>query len=375
VTLRVVAYVRPRGFLNPTGVGKHQIHMVSTLARLPGVQLTLLASRADLHKFGGSATPALDALPRAGVRLPRRAIERMWATASFPVIERWCGEVDWMYCPFEAFFPTRKAKLAVTVHCVNWFERSLPWFDEPAVRRTRKRLQTLFEKIVKRADLIFVVSEFLKVRFCELFNADPCKVVVVGNGAEEEFFDVGRMRSAGEVLDTPPYALAIGALESRKGAEYVLGFARSLQRSEPGVRIVVAGGDCGDRHFVDEANKLPNVVLNGYVNTPALVELVRKAVALVILSRYDTFGIPAAEAMACGTPVIAGHFAGVPEVVADAGIVVDPTRPEEVLHAFRSLLTNPELRRKCREAGLTRSRMFTWENCAKRVIAAMMAVG
>jgi glycosyltransferase involved in cell wall biosynthesis len=372
--VRIAAYVHPRGFKNPTGVGKHQIHMVSALAGFPATEVSLLAPRGEVAALAGFVPDALKEIPLHPINLARRPLEAMWELGSFPPAERWCGDVDWVYCPFEMFVPTRKAKLAVTVHCVNWFERDLPWYDEPIVQRARRRLGPRFWRIVERADLIFSVSEFLKGRLCELFHADPQSVVVVGNGAEDSFFAAGRRSSpAWEELTLSPYALVVAALESRKGAEYILEFARALRSVEPAARIVVAGGSRGYRNFVEEAAAIPNVELRGYVDTPALVELMRRAVALIVLSRYETFGIPAVEAMACGTPVIAAKFAGLPEVVGEAGIIVDPTRPDEVVDVFRSLLHDESLRERYRSAGLERAGLFTWERCANRAAAAMSA--
>ena len=372
MTVRLAAYIRPRGFVNPTGVGKHQIHMVSSLAAVPGVELSLLASRPEFEVAGDSVPTILRGLPLTAVGLGRRALEGMWALGSFAPVERWCGPLDWVYCPFEIFAPTRKAKLAVTIHCVNWFEEDLPWYGHPAVRRARRRLRPRFKRIVDKADLILTVSEFLKGRLCELFRAAPNRVAVVGNGAEEEFFAAGsQLPPQAESLTTSPYALVVAALESRKGAEYVLDFARALRRVEPEARVVIAGGSCGLSPFVQEAQAIPSVELRDYVGTQDLVRLMRNAVALLILSRYDTFGIPAVEAMACGTPVVAANFAGLPEVVGGAGILVDPTRSEDVADVFRSLLRDPSLRDRYRNAGLRRSKTFTWDRCAERVMAAM----
>ena len=376
MTLRVAAYIRPLGFVNPTGVGKHQIHMVSSLAAAPGVELSLLASRPEFEDAGDSVPTALRELPLTAVGLGRRTLEGMWALGSFAPVERWCGPLDWVYCPFEIFAPTRRARLAVTIHCVNWFEEDLPWYGDPAVRRTRRRLRPRFQRIVEEADLVLTVSEFLKGRLCELFGAVPNKVAVVGNGAEGEFFAAGKEAPPLAESRTPsPYALVVAALESRKGAEYVLDFARVLRRVEPEARVVIAGGSCGLSPFVQEAKAIPGVELRDYMGTQDLVRLMRNAVALLILSRYDTFGIPAVEAMACGTPVVAANFAALPEVVGDAGILVDPWRVGEVVDAFCALLRDPTLRESYRNAGLRRAEDFTWDKCAGRALAAMRRRG
>jgi glycosyltransferase involved in cell wall biosynthesis len=296
----------------------------------------------------------------------------MWALASFPAAERWCGPVDWVYCPFEVFVPTRTAKLAATFHGMHWFEKSLSWYQEPAVRRARRRLEPFFRRIVEGADLILAVSEFLKGRLCELFHADPSRIAVVGNGAEEEFFVAGRQPPpTWEALTASPYVLAVTALESWKGAECILQVARALHRAAPNVKVIVAAGNWGVSPYVEEGRTIPNLELRRYVGSPDLVGLMHGALALLFPSRYETFGIPVVEAMACGTPVIAANLAGLPEVVGDAGILVDPFRTAEVVDAVRALLRDPILRESYRNAGLRRSENFTWDRCAGRMMAAI----
>ena len=372
--MKIAAYVHPRGFKDPTGVGKHQIHMVSALAGLPANEVSLLASRGELAASVDFFPNSLREIPLHPIGLARRPLEAMWEVMSFPPAERWCGEVDWMYCPFEFPVASRKAKLAATFHCVNWFERDLPWYDEPTVEQARRRLGPRFRRVAERADLIFSVSEFLKGRLCELFHADPKKVVVVGNGAEESFFAAGRQPPpAWDDRPRAPYALVVAALESRKGAEYILDFARVLLKAEPAARVVIIGGALGVRRFVEEAEQIPNVELLGFVPTSEVVELMRGSVATLVLSRYDTFGIPAVEAMACGAPVIGANLAGLPEVLDGAGIVLDPARSGEVVEAFRGLLRDRARWESLRRTGLERSREFTWVKCADRAAAAMSA--
>jgi len=376
LTVRVAAYIRPRGFVNPTGVGKHQIHMVTSLAAASGVNLSLLASRQELEEFGAIVPRALRDLPLTAVALSRRTLEWMWVLGSFPSAERWCGDVDWVYCPFEVFVPTRAAKFAATIHGMHWFEKNSPWYSDPAVRGARRRLEPFFRKIVERADLILAVSEFLKERLCGLFQADPSKVAVVGNGVEEEFFVAGRQPPrTWEALTASPYVLAIMALEARKGAECILEVARALHRAAPNVRVVVAGGNCGVSPYVEEGLTIPNLELRGYVGNPDLVGLMQGALALLYPSHYETFGIPAVEAMACGTPVIAANVAGLPEVVGEAGILIDPSHSEEVVDAVCALLRDPTLRESYRNAGLRRAEDFTWDKCAGRALAAMRRRG
>jgi glycosyltransferase involved in cell wall biosynthesis len=101
----------------------------------------------------------------------------------------------------------------------------------------------------------------------------------------------------------------------------------------------------------------------GFVSRDELVDLYRRAAALVFPSRYEGFGQPPLEAMACGCPVACSSAAALPEVVGDAARVFDPRSVEEMVAAVEDVLRAPE---PWRARGLARARAFTWEETARR---------
>ena len=96
----------------------------------------------------------------------------------------------------------------------------------------------------------------------------------------------------------------------------------------------------------------------------------REAVGVVFLSRYETFGIPAAEAMAAGTPAVVSSFAGLPEVVADGGMVVDVGRPDQIAEAILRLADDSAFRAGFIEHGKRRAADFHWSAAADKALAA-----
>src|SRR5688572_4704292 len=112
-----------------TGVGKHIDQMVPRLARADGVDLRVLADRGALTGGEIPKESSLHGLPCAGLPA-RRWLEAAWDIVNAPKVERWAGPADWVYSPGEAYVAT-SGRLAVTVHCVNWFERELSWYNEP----------------------------------------------------------------------------------------------------------------------------------------------------------------------------------------------------------------------------------------------------
>lgn len=369
--MRIAIYITPKSFTNPTGQTKHAINMTLSLSRQPQVEVVLLAARdqltADSQIPPGSP---LSGLPVRAIPSPSRALHFLWRTFNWPPVDRWCGNVDWVYSPTEVYVAARNAQIAATIHCADWFEKDLPWSNTDENLHARRRMAKVFRPIIQHADLICTVSQFLKGRICELLGADPASIAVVGNGVEDVFLDEGRQGVASDKPDSEPYILSVGALVSTKGAQHLIALARHLANAAPDLKLVVGAGRYGDPKFISEAGQMPNVLLKGYLGGDELPRLIKGATALIILSRYETFGIPVIEAMAVGTPVIAARFAALPEIVGGAGILVNATQPAEIFNALLAL-NDLEKRERYRQRGFQRVQQFTWQACASRLLASM----
>jgi glycosyltransferase involved in cell wall biosynthesis len=371
--MHIAAYVNPLTVGRvETGVSKHVRNMVRELARRPGVTLTLLSPRREWARaLRQDAAHPFAGLPAALLPGRRSWLEKAWSLVGGPAADRWCRGADWVYCPMEAYVPTARARLAVTVHCMNWFEPDLPWYPAAAADRRRWRLK--LRRAFRRDDvLILAVSEFLKGRLADLFDIRPERIAVVGNGVEDAYYRVG---GAGRA--DPPgakYLLVVGGLTQRKGGAATLRVARALRDRGSDLEVWVAGASEPDLEAA--AREHPNVKHLGYrgVDT-GLPELLRDSVALLFLSRYDTFGIPAAEAMAAGTPAVVSGYAGLPEVVGSAGLVVDGDRPDDVADRVIRLAADPAWRGEWVARGRRRSLDHTWANCAARLCRALEVGG
>ncbi len=109
----------------------------------------------------------------------------------------------------------------------------------------------------------------------------------------------------------------------------------------------------------------------GQVDDRTLAGIYSAATALVMPSFYEGFGLPLLEAMASGTPVIASNRSAIPEVVGDAGILIEPTEVGSIVNGLRQMASDPELRLELRQRGLARSQLFTWERSAKKAAGMM----
>jgi glycosyltransferase involved in cell wall biosynthesis len=137
----------------------------------------------------------------------------------------------------------------------------------------------------------------------------------------------------------------------------------------PPLTLVLAGVDrgVGDelRARARQGHSPDTVVCLGTVTDAQLVTLYRDAVALVYPSRYEGFGLPVLEAMACGTPVIASRAASIPEVLGDAGVLLGPDDVPGWAAAITRMIEDESMRERMRAAGLARAKEFTWARTAR----------
>lgn len=238
---------------------------------------------------------------------------------------------------------------AVTIHDLS-FER------EPGLMGRRDRL--VFRRVVPRAAraaaVVLTVSERSKRDIVELYGIDPARVVVTLNGVDPAFRPgLGRPSPEGAA-----YALAVGAIQARKDPLAALAAARAA-----GLELVVAG-PTKDAALAEELRR-GGARLEGYVDLGRLVELYRGAACLVQASRYEGFGLPVLEAMACGTPVVMVAEPALVEVAGDATIVVDDAAG--LGEGIRRALAD---RGRLVRAGLERAQTFGWGAVAEATVRA-----
>lgn len=368
--MRIAVYAHlHRSKIAPTGVGQHLIHMIDGLSRRPDIECRVLAPRNELDKQSRipEGSP-LAGMPVRGLPLGRRWLEAGWRYLGAPAIDRWSGPVDWIYSPTEVYVAARSARLAITVHDLHALEPDLPWSRTAEHQAFRARWERTMTPIIERAACIVTVSEFTRGRLRELLGVDPRRVAVVGNGVDPIYLE-----APSRVTDTPsevsPYVLAVGGLTRRKGGDLILRLAAVLARELPQMRVVVAG--TGEPELAEAARGYGNVSLLPHVPTRVLVGLLHGATAALCLSRYEGFGIPVLEAMAAGAPVIASRCGALPEVVADAGIMVDGEDSHKIAETIAWLSADPAVRDEYRRRGKARAEECSWDRCVDRLLRSL----
>jgi glycosyltransferase involved in cell wall biosynthesis len=282
------------------------------------------------------------------------------------------AEVDLIHAPAYTAPLWAGAPVVVTIHDVS-YERHPEWYP---YRRDRLR-RAFYRRCARAAAHILTDSEFSAREIASAYGIPRAGMTIAPLGVSAAFAPL----PPGAACELPvglttPFVLHVGDLHKRRNLTVVVDAVLAARRRHagtlPGLSLVLAGVDRGTGEAlgaIAAAAGAPDaVVLPGAVGEDRLRMLYRRATALVYPSRYEGFGLPVLEAMACGTPVIASRAASLPEVIGDAGILLDPDDGAGWADAIVRVLTDADLRARMTTVGLARAATFTWERTARTTL-------
>ncbi len=352
------------------GLGRYCRGLIEAMARVDSEHQYEILMPVETYRF-----PNRPNFRYRPVRVPLFK-RRVWEQVA-PLLS---GPYDLLHFPYDSCVAVKRGKFVVTIHDVKPL-----LFGELASRRNVK---SLLERLVvgdkwAKIDHVLTDSECSRKDILDRLNLPQDRVTVVYPGVE-----VDRVRTASAGPAPHPSPLPAGERASHGGRPYVLcvagadptknvetlveAFAR-LPLAHRDAHDLVFVGDCRRREdlrqLVARAGIEKHTIFTGVVDDERLVELYRQATLFVFPSRYEGFGLPVLEAMACGCPVVCSSASSLPEVAGDAAILLDPLDVKGFARAIEQVLEDAELRNDLRQRGLRQAARFTWDRTARETIA------
>jgi glycosyltransferase involved in cell wall biosynthesis len=250
------------------------------------------------------------------------------------------------------------------------------FFSLEAAAEVRNIVDSLDEHTV-----IFAISEFTKkdLLACRP-DLSPRQISVIPLAAGSSFKpcnDVHRKTAVRAKYGVPPqvpFVLSLATLEIRKNLDQVVNaFVLYLEQAESSPMHLVLAGMSGwkleqlQSALAAAGRWRHRIILTGFVEDDDLSALYSDALCFIYLSRYEGFGLPPLEAMACGTPVVCANNSSLPEVVGEAGLLLDADDIQGVADAIQKIFESEAFRTSLSSAGMERARLFSWERCAEIV--------
>lgn len=363
--MRILIDGRPLQERRPAGVSIYATEMTREL----------VASGAHRYSVFGNASSGIPfQVPGADVRFsryPNKLLNAAFVATGRPRMERLAGDADALWLPNLNFAPT-SLPTVVTVHDLSFMR--YPRFFGPRQRLWHAAVRP--RELLARAAAIVAVSRHSKSDIMDAFGIAGERIHVISPGISPAFSpsaadDAPRVRQAYGLPER--YVLSLATLEPRKNFP---GLIAGFSRLDTDAALVIAGASGWlYRDIFRAAASSPaadRIRFVGYVHEKDKPGLYAGAAAFVYPSFYEGFGMPAAEAMACGTPVVASNSSSLAEVVGDAGILVNPSNATEIAEGIDAALTMPRM--FFSSGGIARAKKFSWPEAAEALELVFNAV-
>ena len=356
-----------------TGTENYSLHLTRALLQRAAAE-TAIERRFTLY-FNQPPAPGLF-LASPEVEARNIPFPRLWTHLRLAAALR-RDRPDVLFVPAHVLPFTYRGPSVVTIHDLGYV-----YYPEAHPRRQLSYLRWATRHNARYASHLFADSAATKADIVRHLGVPHERITVVPLGVDPT---LGPVTDGTQLADMrsrygipSDYLLFVGTLHPRKNlARLISAYARLWEDGSVRAALVLAGGIgwLPDTIMATIERTNAPLVLTGYVRDEDMAALSSGAQALGFPSLYEGFGLPVLEAMACGTPVIASNTSSLPEVVGDAGILVDPERTDAIAAGIMAVLTTAALRDELRGRGLERARLFTWARASEIALEALDAVG
>lgn len=264
--------------------------------------------------------------------------------------------------------------LVLTLHDIIYLEKrqssSQSWYQEMGWHYRR----LVVPRILPQCKKIITVSQFERKRILDALHLPDEQLVAVYNGFNSHFhLQPKAPEITRKYIDSDSYLFFLGNTDPKKNTPRVLkAYSEYLKRSEKKLPLLIADlkEEAIDRILEEEkiADIKGSLRFPGYIANTDLAALYSGAFAFLYPSLRESFGIPMLEAMACGTPIIAGNTSAMPEIAGEEALLVDPFNPEDITKSILQLENDDKFYHQQVKYGVSRSKLFSWSNTAKSLL-------
>lgn len=297
----------------------------------------------------------------------------LWFEQAIPRVLRKIG-ADLFFSP-DGYLSLRTKVPSMNVfHDLNFehYPKDLPWIE-------RKFYRHYFPEYAHKARRIATVSEYSKSDIVKLYGVDKTKIDVVYNGANENFKPISQVeidQTRQKYTAGSAYFIFVGSLHPRKNlARLFTAFDLFKKSDDRGVKLLIVGEKKWWTAEIESAfekmQARADVIFAGRLNIKDLHQVLASALATAYVSYFEGFGIPIVESFYCDVPVITSNVTSMPEVAADAALLVDPFSAQSIADALMQMAIDEGLRQDLIEKGRERLKMFSWQKTSERLWASM----
>jgi glycosyltransferase involved in cell wall biosynthesis len=350
-----------------SGVGHFVAEILDAMQSAPDMRLVPYALSFRARRLGGipgfsRPAPGPSPLPPGTRQLPFPASAAIaaWGRIDQPSAERWLAPATVVHGTNFVVPPVKGAGAVVTVHDLT-FAR----FPEMVTAEVRRMVPAL-RRAVDRGAWVHTPSQFVAAEAKEILGTD--RIVAVPHGVPRIALPPSPL---GGLVGDSDFILAMGTLEPRKNVARLVAAFGPVAAAHPGLQLLLAGAAGPAKPAVLAARAaLPpgiqkRVHVAGYVDERLRATLLSRASVFAYPSLYEGFGFPVLEAMAAGTPVVAGRAGAIPEVAGDGALLVDPTDVDAIAEGLTRVLDDPALAERLVRAGRQQAAGYSWRRAAE----------